>query len=86
MKKLIYSAWILSFASTGCLTLATAWKSGNFNDKTKIPATNIGPVNPWNAINLRNFVVPNHHLNIQNQQAIDPSQAVYWPSKSGVNF
>ena len=83
MKKLIYSLWVLSFASTGCLTLTTAWKSNNSNEKipaSKIdppnfPVTKIGKPNPWNAIDLRNFVVPNHHLNIQNHQATDPSQA-----------
>ena len=83
MKKLIYSALVLSFASTSCLTLTTAWKSNNSNEKipaSKIdppnfPKTKIGKSNPWNAIDLRDFVVPNHHLNIQNQQATDPSQA-----------
>ena len=73
MKKLIYSLWALSFASVGSLVLTTAWKSSNLNEK--IPATKIGKPNPWSAIDLRNFVVPNHHLKIQNQQAADPSEA-----------
>ena len=74
MKKLIYALWALSFASTGPLVMTTAWKSNNSNEKipaSKIdppnfPATKIGEPNPWNALDLRNFVVPNHHFKLGN--------------------
>ena len=79
MKKLIYSLWVFSFASTSSLVLTTAWKMQNQQIKQKVTSLptnfNQSKQTSWDNFDLRNFVVPSHHLDMQNQQAIDPNQA-----------
>ena len=79
MKKIIQSFWILSFGATSSLVLATAWQVSQYTKQNKDSIKDWTPINPWSVpwsqFDLRDFVAPNHKLNINNNQAIDPSQA-----------